>query len=107
MKDSEILVVTSAILNHKTVNPSYKVANSIKDDCKWYYGFRNQLVMYRAYDKRRYISKLFKLYGKAVEYKIKGILCHKQSEENLYNSSLRFDAIKDAHLGNMGKSLKY
>lgn len=107
MKDSEILVATSAILNHKTANPSYKVENSIKDDWKWYYGFRNQLVMYRAYDKRRYIIKLFKLYGKAVEYKIKGILCHKQSEENLYNSSLRFDAIKDAHMGNMGKSLKY
>ena len=107
MNISSILVVTSAILNHKTYNPNYKIGDTIKDDWKWYYGFRNQLVMYKTYEKKKYIIKILKLYTRAIQYKIKALTSKKQHEEYLYNSELRFDAIRDASKEKMGRNAKY
>lgn len=107
MRKSEILVVPSAILNHKTSNPSYKVGNTIKDDWKLYYGFRNKLVILKKYDKRKYLIMLLRLYIRAFQYKLKGFIDRGKSGEWQYNAYLRINAIKDANSERMGRNVKY
>ena len=107
MKLTRILVVTNAVLNHKTVNPNYKIGNTIKDDWKLYYGFRNQLVIYRMYDKKKYYIKKAKLYGRAIQFRLKSLVNKNDALDLLYNASLRIDAVRDSQSHRMGRNLKY
>lgn len=101
-----IRTVTDATLDHKTMK--LLAAKEIRDNWKWYYGFRNELVLYKTYNmKYRYYEKMLKLIAKAIFFRVKSIICFTNRKDYKYNSDIRIDSIKDMKKGKMGKSIKY
>lgn len=104
---TSINVITGAILNHKTLIAD-KTNKPIKDNWKWYYGFRNELVIYKTNGMtKQYYKKLCKLIGKAIQYRFLSFFSNTHKNEYRYNSDLRFNAIRDMKNKKMGKSENY
>ncbi len=104
---TRILVVTNSILNHKTTINN--INNCIvRDNWKWYYGFRNELVIYKSYHlTKQYYKKISKLVGKMLYFYIIAILNKTYRDDYIYNAKLRWSALIDVMKENMGKNDKY
>ena len=108
LKESEINLITDACLNHKTVLFKKHKEKNVRDNWKCYYGFRNELVIYKQENmKRKYYWKVFKLVAKAIQLRVNAFFDNTHREDFIYNSNLRMTAIRDMRNGNMGKSKMY